>query len=52
LGDQDARPPSMQNRATNKFYMLPLILGLLGIFYQYNKGREGKRGLWLVFLLL
>lgn len=51
LGDQDARPPSMQNRATNKFYMLPLILGLLGIFYQYNKGREGKRGLWLVFLL-
>lgn len=51
LGDQDSRPATMHNRATNKYYMLPLILGLLGIFYQYNKGREGKRGLWLVFLL-
>ena len=51
LGDQDSRPSSMQSRATNKYYLLPLIMGLLGIFYQYNKGREGKRGLWLVFLM-
>ncbi len=51
LGDQSARPQSMQSKANNKYYFLPLILGLLGIFYQYNKGREGKRGLWLVSLL-
>jgi hypothetical protein len=51
LGDQAGRPASLHNRANNKYYMLPLILGLLGIFYLYNKGREGKRALWLVFLL-
>ncbi len=51
LGDQASRPESMHNKANNKYYFLPLILGLLGIFYQYNKGREGKRGLWLVTLL-
>ncbi|OQB79829.1 MAG: hypothetical protein BWX87_01827 [Bacteroidetes bacterium ADurb.Bin123] len=51
LGDQDGRPAMMQNAANNKYFFLPLILGILGIFYLYNKGREGKRVLWLVFLL-
>jgi hypothetical protein len=51
LGDQSDRPASLNNKANNKYYFLPLILGLLGIFYQYNRGTEGKRGLWLVFLL-
>ncbi len=51
LGDQSLRPAAFQNKGNNKYYFLPLIMGLLGIFYQYNKGREGKRGLWLVSLL-
>lgn len=51
LGDQSTRPESLQNKANNKYYLLPLILGFFGIFYLYNRGREGKRALWLVFLL-
>jgi len=51
LGNQADRPDALQNRANNKYYLLPLILGILGIFFQYNRGTEGKRGLWLVFLL-
>jgi hypothetical protein len=51
LGDQNHRPEMFKNRAHNKYYFLPLILGLLGIFYLYNKGTEGKRQLWIIFLL-
>ncbi len=51
LGDQASRPETLNNKANNKYYFLPLILGLLGIFYQYNKGTEGKRGLWIIFLI-
>ena len=39
------------NKSRNTYYFLPLILGLLGILYQYKKEVEGKKGLWLVFLL-
>lgn len=52
LGDQSNLPGQMTgNKATNKYYFLPLVFGLLGIFYQFNKGREGKKGLWIVSLL-
>ncbi len=52
LGDQDHLPERFAgNKARNTYYLLPLLLGLLGIFYQYNKGNEGKRGLWVVSLL-
>lgn len=52
LGDQDNLPASLaHNKARNTYYFLPLLLGLLGIFFQYNKGTEGKKGIWVVFLL-
>jgi tetratricopeptide (TPR) repeat protein len=52
LGDQDHLPGRFaNNEGRNTYYMLPLLLGLLGIFFQYNKGPEGKRGSWVVFLL-
>jgi len=52
LGDQKALPDSLaNNKARNKYYFLPLIFGLLGIFFQFNKGKEGREGLWLVTLL-
>jgi hypothetical protein len=52
LGDQKNLPEQLAgNKARNSYFFLPLIFGLLGIFYQFNKGREGKKGLWLVTLL-
>ena len=52
LGNQDILPMSLKgNKARNTYYFLPLLLGLLGILYQYRKGVEGKKGIWLVFLL-
>ncbi len=52
LGQQDNLPPRFaNNKARNTYYFLPLLLGLLGIFFQYNKGAEGKKGLWVVFLM-
>ena len=52
LGDQDNLPARFaNNKARNTYFFLPFILGLLGIFFQYNRGNEGKKGLWVVFLL-
>ena len=33
------------------FYALPLLLGLVGMLWQWRKGREGKQQLWVVMLL-
>lgn len=52
LGDQDNLPDRFaNNKARNTYFFLPLLLGLLGVFFQYNKGTEGKKGLWVVFLM-
>ena len=52
LGDQSKLPDIYKNNpARNKYYLLPLILGLLGIIFQYNAGRKGKEGFWIVMLL-
>ena len=52
LGDQSLLPDSLrENKGNNKYYMLPLILGLIGLFYQYGKGTEGKQGFLVVMLL-
>ncbi|MCQ2338958.1 MAG: DUF2723 domain-containing protein [Paludibacteraceae bacterium] len=52
LGDQDAMPDSYKNnRGHNVYYMLPLLLGLLGIFWQLSKKTEGKKQFWVVFTL-
>ena len=41
LGSQDSLPGSMRNnKAHNRYFMLPLILGLAGLFYQYKKHRN------------
>ncbi|NTV85080.1 MAG: hypothetical protein HGA23_12415, partial [Bacteroidales bacterium] len=41
LGDQSNLPDSMQNAANNKFYFLPLLLGLLGLFLHLRKHTDG-----------
>ncbi|MCD4747694.1 MAG: DUF2723 domain-containing protein [Bacteroidales bacterium] len=48
LGPQDDLPDSMNNPARNKFYLLPLILGLIGFFFHLN---TNKKNTFIVFLL-
>ncbi|MCL6101417.1 MAG: DUF2723 domain-containing protein, partial [Bacteroidetes bacterium] len=44
LGDQDHLPPTLaENRAKNAYYLLPFILGLMGMFFQYQSGKKGKQ---------
>ncbi|MCW3079107.1 DUF2723 domain-containing protein [Segetibacter sp.] len=48
-GDQSLMPDSSkENKAHNKLFLLPLILGILGIIYQ---NRTDKRDTFIVFLL-
>ncbi len=52
LGDQNNLPQEYRrNKAKNKYYLLPLILGILGIVFMYNRGVDGRKDLWTVFLL-
>ena len=48
LGSQSDLPISRENDAHNKYYMLPLILGLMGITFHFLKHRNDT---WIVFLL-
>jgi hypothetical protein len=48
-GDQSKMPDSLKNnKANNKLFMLPFILGLIGLFYQY---RKHKADAWINILL-
>ena len=52
LGDQDLLPDSLKNnKGHNVFYCLPLILGLVGLFFQAYRGARGIRQFWVVFFL-
>ena len=53
LGDQDMLPDELKNnKGHNVFYCLPLLLGLLGLFWQaMRKGQDGIRQFWVVFFL-
>jgi hypothetical protein len=52
LGDQDNLPPTIgDNPGKNAYYMLPFILGLLGMFFQYQSGKKGKQDFSVVMLL-
>ncbi len=50
-GDQSAMPDSLKNnKANNKLFLLPFILGLIGLFYQFKKrGDDGIINLLLFF---
>ncbi|MBR1631236.1 MAG: hypothetical protein IJ680_05205, partial [Paludibacteraceae bacterium] len=52
LGDQSKLPDSLkQNKGHNVYYMLPLLLGLLGICFQLSKGARGKQSFIITLLL-
>ena len=49
LGDQSDAPAYLKdNRAKNHYFMLPLLLGIIGIFFQFARD---KRGSWVTFLM-
>lgn len=52
VGDQTLLPTELkENKARNTYYMLPLLLGLIGIFYQLNSGKRGLHAFWIVMML-
>lgn len=53
LGDQSLLPDDMGkgNRGHNVFYMLPLLLGVIGLLWQSFAGKRGIEQFWVVFFL-
>ncbi|MDO4715380.1 MAG: DUF2723 domain-containing protein [Bacteroidales bacterium] len=52
LGDQSLLPDSLKaNKGHNVFYALPLLLGLLGFFWQAFRNKTGIQQFWVVFFL-
>ena len=52
LGSQDNLPSELlENKGRNKYYMLPLLLGIIGIFFLIYSGKEGKHQFWVTLLL-
>ena len=61
LGNQDKLPDELKaydpvtnpsgNKGHNAFYCLPLLLGLVGLFWQAFRGERGIRQFWVVAFL-
>ena len=52
LGNQELLPDELkENKGHNVFYCMPLLLGLLGLFWQAYKGKKGIQQFWVVFFL-
>ena len=53
LGCDTSKLPSdlAQNKGRNVFYAMPLLLGLLGMLWQWRKGYQGRQQLLVVMLL-
>ncbi|HEU5052013.1 MAG TPA: DUF2723 domain-containing protein [Hanamia sp.] len=50
LGDQSKMPQTLkENKSHNKLFALPLLLGLLGLIYQYQKDKEDTLVVGLLF---
>ncbi|MFA8434153.1 MAG: DUF2723 domain-containing protein [Marinifilaceae bacterium] len=52
LGNQEKLYSELKNKKSrNVYFMLPLLLGLWGMFYQYRSGKKGKQDFGVVMLL-
>ncbi len=53
LGDQSLLPDDLgkDNQGHNVYYMLPLILGIIGLVWQSFAGKRGIEQFWVVFFL-
>jgi hypothetical protein len=51
LGPQDNLPESMTtNKARNKYYLIPFILGLIGIFFQFARNKFDATVVTVLFI--
>jgi hypothetical protein len=50
VGDQTNLPPELaENKARNAYYMLPLLLGIIGIAYQLlSSNKKGNQAFWVI----
>ena len=50
-GDNNQLPDALAGKGHNVFYCLPLILGLMGLFWQIGKDRQGTQQFFVVLAL-
>ena len=51
-GDQTNLPAELRdNPGRNVFYLLPLLLGIIGLLFQAYSGKKGIEGFWITFFL-
>ena len=53
LGDQSLMPDDLakNNKGHNVFYLMPLILGIIGLLWQAYAGKKGIEQFWVIFFL-
>ncbi len=53
IGDANALPEFQKNinQANNKYYMIPFLLGLLGMFFHYNRNSRDFAALMSLFII-
>ncbi|MCY1720329.1 DUF2723 domain-containing protein [Prolixibacteraceae bacterium Z1-6] len=52
VGPRENMPDFMKNDPSrNVYYFLPLLYGLIGMFYQYNQGKKGKETFAVTMML-
>ncbi|MCL3782265.1 DUF2723 domain-containing protein [Prolixibacteraceae bacterium JC049] len=52
LGDQANKPHRLKDSmARNRYFLLPFLLGILGIAWLFSKGVEGKKWFWVLLVL-
>ncbi|MBR5469194.1 MAG: DUF2723 domain-containing protein [Paludibacteraceae bacterium] len=52
IGNQSNLPSELKNnKGHNVYYMLPLLLGILGILYQLGRKEKCNKSFWLTFFL-
>jgi len=52
VGPQDDMPNDIiNNKGHNVYFMLPLLLGILGLLFQAYSGKKGIQSFWITFFL-
>lgn len=52
LGPQNNIAPDIENnKGRNVYFMLPFLLGIIGIIFQFKSGKRGLQGFSIVFML-
>jgi hypothetical protein len=51
LGNQSNLPESMNNPAHNRFYLLPLLLGMIGFIFHVNKSFKDALVVFMIFFM-